>query len=316
METLLVTGHLGFIGSSFCHLYSDQFKMVGVDFLGWGAMKENLAQNVVDEHADISNGPAMEAIFKKYQPDAIINFAAESHVDRSIENDLSFWKSNVLGARELALQAHRRKIRMLHVSTDEVYGDADHESKPWTEQSPISPKNPYAVTKAAAEHMLMAYHRTLGLDVVITRGGNTIGPRQYPEKAIPKAVLCFLNGNPFPLFKTPARRMWLYAEDHCSGIRAALKKGRAGEAYNIAPASTNEEFTYKVIEQVREIVGRGEIEITEDRKAYDLRYWMSAEKAARELDWQPRFDLKSALAETVGWYLENPTWMKAAAITG
>jgi dTDP-glucose 4,6-dehydratase len=233
-------------------------------------------------------------------------------VDRSIEDDLSFWTSNVLGARNLALEAHRRGIRMVQVSTDEIYGDALEEEKPWVETSPIHAKNPYSVTKAAAEMMLASYASTLGLDVVITRGANTIGPRQFPEKAVPKAVTCFTEGRAFPLFRTPARRMWLHVNDHVSGIHAALLSGRTGEAYNIAPSEANEAYTHDVIERVQELVGKGEIEPVEDRKAYDLRYWMVSDKAHRELGWKPEYDLERTIGDTVAWYLENPDWLEAA----
>src|SRR5262249_4758619 len=152
---------------------------------------------------------AMEALFERARPDAVVNFAAESHVDRAIGGDLPFWRSNVFGARVLALECIRRGIRLIHVSTDEIYGDASRNTAAWTEEVPAAPLNPYAVTKAAAEHMLLSYRHTYGLDVVITRGANTIGPRQFPEKALPKAVASFLGGKPFPLFRSPARRMWL-----------------------------------------------------------------------------------------------------------
>jgi len=312
MKTLLVTGHLGFIGSGFCALYAKDYRIVGVDYAGAGSMPENLAPNVEDVRADIGDEPAMTALIDRVQPHAIVNFAAESHVDRSIGGDLQFWKSNVLGARVLALAALRNKIRMLHVSTDEVYGDARDAAQAWREESPMLPINPYAVTKAAAEHLLRSYAHTHGLDVVITRGANTIGPRQFPEKAVPKAVMSFTSGAPFPLFRSPARRMWMYVDDHARGIHLALTKGRAGETYNLPPAADNEAFTHDVIERVKQQVGRGEIRLVEDRKAYDLRYWMNGDKALAELGFVPEFDLGKTIARTVNWYLENPRWLAAA----
>jgi dTDP-glucose 4,6-dehydratase len=311
-EKLLVTGHLGFIASAFCLNYKDRYEITGVDFAGWGSMAENLADGAADVRADIADAERMAAVLDEYRPDAIVNFAAESHVDRSIDDDLSFWSSNVLGARILALEAHRRGIRLAHVSTDEVYGDALEEDAPWTESSPIAPRNPYSVTKAAAEMMLQSYAHTLGLDVVITRGANTIGPRQFPEKAVPKAVTCFLAGRAFPLFRTPARRMWMHVDDHVSGIDAALRKGTSGEVYNIAPSEASEAYTHDVIERVQAIVGKGEIEPVDDRKAYDLRYWMEAGKARRDLGWKPEYELERTLEDTVGWYLANQDWLAAA----
>ncbi len=309
---LLVTGHLGFIASAFCERFRDRYDITGVDFLGWGALERNLADGVTDVRADISDAARMAVVLDEAAPDAIVNFAAESHVDRSIDDDIGFWQSNVLGARVLAMEAQKRGIRMVHVSTDEVYGDAKDASTAWTEDSPIYARNPYSVTKAAAEMMLMSYHEARGLDVVVTRGANTIGPRQYPEKAVPKAVTCFSEGRSFPLFKTPAQRMWMHVDDHAAGIAAALERGVAGRAYNLAPSAANEEYTHVVIQRVREIVGQGEIEEVEDRASYDLRYWMVADRAREELGWEPEHDLESTLAATVGWYLENRDWLTAA----
>ena len=311
-QKIVVTGHLGFIASAFCNNFNDRYQITGIDFGGWGALVRNLHPDTNDVRADIADAERMAAALDECEPDAIINFAAESHVDRSIDDDLSFWHSNVLGARVLALEAHKRGIRMVHVSTDEVYGDALESNEPWSETSPIIPRNPYSVTKAAAELMLASYHGTMGLDVVITRGANTIGPRQFPEKAVPKAVTCFLEGRPFPLFKTPAQRMWMHVNDHVSGIEAALRKGISGEAYNIAPSEASEAYTHDVIERVQKIVGKGSVEPVEDRKAYDLRYWMEAKKAERDLDWKPAFDLEATLEDTVGWYLANTDWLQEA----
>lgn len=311
-ERIVVTGHLGFIASAFCWTYRERYAITGIDFAGWGSMPENLAPGTSDVRLDLADAQALHAALEECRPQAILNFAAESHVDRSIEDDLGFWRSNVLGARNLALEAQRRQIRLLHVSTDEIYGDALEEERAWTEESPIRPKNPYSVTKASAELMLQSYAKTLGLDVVITRGANTIGPRQFPEKAVPKAVTCFLAGRPFPLFRTPARRMWLHVQDHVSGIHAALLRGTSGEAYNIAPSEASEAYTHDVIERVLAIVGRGEVRPVDDRKAYDLRYWMDAGKARRDLGWTPEYDLERTLADTVGWYLGNRGWLAAA----
>ncbi len=312
MKTLLVTGHLGFIGSGFCARYARDYRLVGVDYAGAGSMPQNLAAGVEDVRADIADEAAMNALVDRVKPDAIVNFAAESHVDRSIGGDLQFWKSNVLGARVLALAALRTGIRLLHVSTDEVYGDARDNAQAWREDSPMLPINPYAVTKASAEHLLHSYAHTHGLDVVITRGANTIGPRQFPEKAVPKAVLSFTSGRPFPLFRSPARRMWMYVDDHARGILYALLKGRKGQTYNLPPAEANEAFTHDVIERVRHQVGRGDIQLVEDRKAYDLRYWMAGDKARAELGFVPEFDLEQTISRTVRWYLDNPRWLEAA----
>ena len=310
---LLVTGHLGFIGSAFCWACRDRYELAGVDFGGWGSMEENLVPGVVDARFDIADEKQLPALLERFEPDAIVNFAAESHVDRSIDHDAAFWRSNVLGVRNLALAAHERRIRLVQVSTDEVYGDAIEADRPWTEDTPIAPRNPYSVTKASAELLLLAYRHTHGLDVVITRGANTVGPRQFPEKAVPKAVDHFQRDKPFPLFRTPARRMWMHAEDHAGGIEAALLRGRTGEVYNLAPPVESEAYTHEVIRLVRDMVGRGDIEEVDDRKGYDLRYFMAADKAKAELGWVARHTLRDTIASTVEWYLANPDWCRAAA---
>lgn len=314
MKKLIVTGHLGFIGSAFCEMFQDKYEISGIDFAGWGSMEENLAPGIKDFRADISDHDSIRSIIDQVAPDAIVNFAAESHVDRSNEDDTAFWKSNVIGARTLAKEACRLRIRMVHVSTDEIYGDASSSSAAWTENSPVSPKNPYAVTKASAEMLLKVYEesRKTSLDLVITRGANTVGARQFPEKAVPKAIWCFTHGKSFPLYRTPARRMWLHVRDHVEGIEAALRNGRKGSAYNIAPGPDSEEMTENVIEKVRELVGSGRIEKVEDRDNYDLRYWMSAEKAEKELGWRASRGIDTTLKDTVDWYLSNSQWLDKA----
>jgi dTDP-glucose 4,6-dehydratase len=305
---LLVTGHLGFIGSAFCHLFKDKYEIIGVDFHGFGSSIKNLASGISDIKADISNHEEIDYIFNQVKPDVVINFAAESHVDRSNVNDFNFWKSNVLGTREIALQAIKYKVRMVHVSTDEVYGDAFFNDSPWVEESRTMPQNPYSVTKAAAEMLLSVYSRN-DLDVVITRGANTIGPRQFREKAIPKAIYCFTHNLEFPLFRTPAQRMWMYVDDHATGIEAALLKGKKGEIYNLAPFFESEEYISNVINFVKEIVGKGNVIFVDDRKNYDLRYWMSAKKANEQLEWTPQYDLESTIKLTTRWYLDHPEFL-------
>jgi len=313
IRRLLVTGHLGFIGSTFCELYSNRYSIAGVDIGGWGSMEQNLVSGVQSFRADIADPHEIQRIADEVHPDAIVNFAAESHVDRSNGDDTIFWHSNVMGARNLALQAKRRGIRMVHVSTDEVYGDATSSAQAWTETSELSPKNPYAVTKAAAEMLLKVYVAKGDLDLVITRGANTIGPRQFPEKAIPKAIQCFKHGEKFPLFRTPARRMWMAVADHASGVEAALLRGRTGEVYNLAPNAASEAYTEDVIERVRTLIGKGEIVKVSDRDHYDLRYWMDSSKARSHLGWQAERSLDETLRETVEWYSKNPEWLEQAA---
>ena len=314
IKRLLVTGSLGFIGSAFCHKYSERYEIFGVDFGGWGSMEENLAPGIHDIRADISDREKIRLVIGDAKPDAIINFAAESHNDRANEDDSNFWRSNVLGARNLALEASRSEIWMVQVSTDEVYGDATGNQEPWAEGAPMAPKSSYSVTKASAESLLRVYcdSKRYKLKVIITRGANTIGPRQFPEKAIPKAVSCFMKGEQFPLFATPARRMWMHVDDHVAGIQAALLKGQPGEIYNLAPSAQSEEFTEEVIERIRTLVGSGSIKTIADRDNYDRRYWLTARKAKECLGWEAEYDLDRTLSSTVTWYLENRGWLEAA----
>jgi dTDP-glucose 4,6-dehydratase len=313
-KKLLVTGSLGFIGSAFCHKYRDQYEVFGVDVGGWGSMEENLAPGIHDIRADIADAQQIHSVIEDVEPDAIVNFAAQSHNDRANEDDSNFWRSNVLGSRNLGLEASRRNIWMVQVSTDEVYGDATGNQEPWAEGAPMAPKSSYSVTKAAAEMLLRVYcdSKRHKLKVVITRGANTVGPRQFPEKAIPKAVSRFIKGEQFPLFSTPARRMWMHVDDHVAGIEAALRKGQPGEIYNLAPSSQAEEFTEEIIQRVRNLVGNGSIKKTADRDNYDRRYWMTARKAKECLDWEAEYDLDRTLSSTVTWYLENRDWLEAA----
>lgn len=311
---LVVTGHLGFVGSAFCSMFKSRYRIFGIDFAGWGSMPQNLVDGIDDIRADIANHRKIKAILAKIRPYAIVNFAAESHVDRANKDDSGFWRSNVLGVRNLAIEAACLGCRLVQVSTDEVYGDATDNSTPWTERSAISPKNAYAVTKAAAEMLLRVYSdsKKFKLDAVITRGANTVGPRQFPEKAIPKAISCFMKGQPFPLYRTPARRMWMYVEDHASGVEAALRLGKPGEVYNLAPAGESESITEDVIKKVQTLVSTGTIEFVDDRDSYDLRYWMDASKALKDLHWKAQFGLDQTVALTVDWYLKNRDWLKAA----
>lgn len=214
----------------------------------------------------------------------------------------------------MALEARKRGLRMVQVSTDEVYGDARNTERAWIETDPMLPLNPYSVTKAAAEMLLRVYAGggKESLDVVVTRGANTIGPRQFPEKAVPKAIWCFTHGRPFPLFRTPARRMWMHVGDHVDGIEAALRRGKSGEVYNLAPGAACEEITENVIEKVRELVGQGEIRKVDDRSNYDLRYWMDAAKAKEDLGWEARRGLDETLRNTVQWYMEHMDWLEEA----
>jgi len=314
MKTLLVTGCSGFIGSNFCHLYGRKFRIIGVDALTHGSHPKNLSDSISFHQIDLRSEEALHQLFQLFKDqsgiDGIINFAAESHVDHSLADDSPFWSTNVLGPRNLAKIALRSKIRMLQVSTDEVYGSSNG-SVPFTEEDRLNPRNPYAASKASAELLLNSYREAYGLDVVMTRGSNTLGPRQSPEKLVPKAILHFIKGSPFPLFRTPARRMWLSVQDHCRGVLAAFEKGKSGQVYNLSPKESEEFETSDVVERLRSLVGKGEIKLVDDRPGYDLRYLISSRKAREDLGWAPEENFNETLKNTARWYLNNTDWIES-----
>lgn len=314
MTTLLVTGCAGFIGSNFCQLFANDFTIIGVDCMGRGSHPANISSAIKFHDLDISCENAVNELLSTYQNiDGIINFAAESHVDFSLHNDKKFWSSNVEGVRHLARAALNKKIRLVHVSTDEVYGPSDN-GEHFTENSPLDPRNPYAASKASGELLVRSYHAAYKLDAVISRGCNTMGPRQFPDKVVPKAISYFLADKPFPLYKTPARRLWIDAADHCRAIKVLFEKGRSGEIYNIAPSGDNEIETLVLVETVRKLIGKGTIQEVADRASYDLRYLMSADKIQNELNWSAKTKLSELIENTVKWYLENLNWLNQCSI--
>lgn len=311
---LLVTGCAGFIGSEFCRQNLKNYNIIGIDKMTPAAHPDNVPVGVEMIRADISDESMMTRILQRFpQIRGIVNFAAESHVDASLHDDSPFWQSNVLGVRVLAKLALSHQIRMVQVSTDEVYGSTEDEQF-FLETSELRPRNPYAASKASAELLLHSYFHSYGLDVVITRGSNTIGPRQSPDKAVPKAIDSFLSGRSFPLFRTPARRLWMDVADHAEGVRIVLEQGRAGECYNIAPSADNECLTSELIMRVQRLLGRGEMTLVEDRAGYDLRYLISAKKMQQEFGWQAQIRLDDSISKTVAWYQAHTSWLRSHAL--
>ena len=309
INTLLVTGCAGFIGSNFCRLYEREFQIIGLDNLGRSSHLQNVSSKIQFDRADITSEHTLEEIFEAHPGiQGVINFAAESCVDHSLADDSQFWATNVMGVRNLARVALKKKIRLLQVSTDEVYGS--NNGMMAFETNSLNPRNPYAASKAAAELLLKSYGEAYGLDFAITRGSNTLGPRQSMDKVIPKAIVHFLNGKPFPLFKTPAKRMWLSVADHCRAIMTVFQKGISGQVYNVSPEEDHEIETADLIEQIRSIIGRGSVQLVDDRAAYDLRYFISSRKIRNELGWESQKNLCEILQTTVAWYLNNPDWIK------
>jgi dTDP-glucose 4,6-dehydratase len=336
-RTLLVTGGAGFIGSNFVlsTLASQSCRIVNLDKLTYAGNLDSLAPLSGDPRhvfvqGDIVDRPAVAALLRDHDVDAVVNFAAESHVDRSISGPRDFVQTNVVGTFEL-LEACRGHVaampverahafRFLHVSTDEVFG-ALGDAGQFTEESPYRPNSPYAASKAAADHLVRAYSRTYGLPTITTNCSNNYGPRQFPEKLIPLVLLNALEGKPLPVYgKGLNVRDWLYVEDHCEAIRLALDAGRPGETYAIGGRSelTNIALVEILCDLLQEIAPpagaragaryRDLITFVTDRPGHDLRYAIDASKAERELGWRPRHGLAEGLRETLRWYLENRTW--------
>jgi dTDP-glucose 4,6-dehydratase len=327
---LLVTGGAGFIGSNFVvsTIKETGEPIVNLDKLTYAGSLRNLAALREDKRhtfvqGDICDRALVAEILKKHKPRAIVHFAAESHVDRSITGPAAFVQTNVVGTFSLLEEArsYGEKIRFLHVSTDEVYGSLGPSDPAFTEETPYAPNSPYAASKAASDHLVRAYHHTYGLDTVTTNCSNNYGPYQYPEKLIPLMIATALAGKPLPVYGDGKNvRDWLYVLDHCDGIRVALERGRSGETYNIGGASErmNIDLVRTICALLDEMAPRKGgsyaelISFVTDRPGHDRRYAIDATKIARELGWKPRESFESGLKKTVRWYLENREWAAAA----
>jgi dTDP-glucose 4,6-dehydratase len=321
MKKLFVTGGAGFIGSAFIRLILEEgraYEVVNFDALTYAGNLDNLAG--LDErrhrfiHGDIADREAVRAALDE-GVDAIINFAAESHVDRSIASADEFLRTNVMGTQVLLDAARERGVRrFLHVSTDEVMGSLPEDKDQFfTEATQIKPNSPYAASKAAAEHFVMAAHHTFGLDVAITRCGNNYGPRQFPEKLIPLVISNALRDEPIPVYGRGHNvRDWIYVEDHCRGILAVLERGTPGEVYNIG--ARNERQNLEAVKSILDAVGKPHslIQFVKDRLGHDLRYAIDPLKIESELGWKPVETWESGLAKTVRWYQENGEWVERA----
>ena len=310
---VLVTGGAGFIGSQYVRtlLTSEGASVTVLDKLTYSGNRENLAPvaghpGFTFVEGDIVDRDTVAEVMKGH--DAVVHFAAESHVDRSIDGAEPFVVTNVLGTQRLLDEALRAGVgRFLHVSTDEVYGSIAEGS--WTEDWPLAPNSPYSASKAGSDLLALAYHRTHKLDVVVTRCSNNYGPYQFPEKVIPLFVTNLLDGKKVPLYGDGGNiRDWLHVADHCAGIQLALDKGRSGEVYHIGGGLelTNRELT----ERLLEACGRDWSFVTpvEDRKGHDRRYSLSIEKIQNELGYTPAVPFERGIAETVAWYRDNRDW--------
>lgn len=318
MGKYFVTGGAGFIGSAFVRLVLDNepdAEIINFDALTYAGNLENLSDITSERHRFVRGNICTASQVLEALPggcDAIFNFAAESHVDRSIHSAEEFLQTNVVGTQVLLDAARAKGVsRFVQISTDEVMGSlADDSDDYFTEDSPLQPNSPYAASKAAAEFMVRAARETFGIDAVITRCGNNYGPRQFPEKLIPLMIANAMNDEPLPVYGDGKNvRDWIYVDDHCRAIWLAYKRGRGGEAYNIG--ARNERHNIDVVRSILDALGKPHslIKFVADRLGHDRRYAIDPAKAERELGWKPALSWDDGLAKTISWYLDNDTWV-------
>ena len=320
MRTYLVTGGAGFIGSNFLYHMLEAHpgcRMVCMDSLTYAGNIETLAPlkddpDFVFVRADIRDKEQVSRVFEKYSPDVVVNFAAESHVDRSIKDPQIFLETNIIGTSVLMDASIKQGVERFHqVSTDEVYGDLpiDRPDLFFTEDTPLHTSSPYSSSKAGADLLAMAYHRTYGLPVTISRCSNNYGPYQFPEKLIPLMISKALRNEPLPVYGDGMNvRDWLYVEDHCRAIDLILEKGREGQIYNVG--GHNEMHNIDIVKLILEKLGRSEDLITyvTDRKGHDRRYAIDPAKIHRDLGWLPETKFRDGIIKTIDWYLSNRSW--------
>lgn len=331
---VLVTGGAGFIGSAVCrHLVQDLgYEVVNVDALTYAASLSSLdpiagSGLYTFEQADIRDRAAIDAVFQKHQPDLVMHLAAESHVDRSITGAAIFLETNIMGTAVMleALRAYRdtlpaekaEALRMLHISTDEVYGSLGPTGL-FTEETPYDPSSPYSASKAASDHLVRAWERTYGLPVVISNCSNNYGPYHFPEKLIPLVILNALAGKPLPVYGDGSNiRDWLYVEDHARALVMVLEKGRFGEKYNIGGRNerTNLQVVHRICDLMDEMAPKGHphrdlITFVTDRPGHDHRYAIDATKTEDEIGWKARESFETGIEKTVRWYLDNEAWWR------
>jgi len=317
---LLVTGGLGFIGSNFCRLILTKhrdYELLNVDKVGVGANPANLRDLQDDKNytfikGDICNPQLINKLIR--QIDAVVNIAAETHVDRSISDPYSFLQNNTLGTYTILeeLRKHNDKAKLIQVSTDEVYGEIPEGA--FTETDAVKPSNPYSASKAAADMFVQAYQKTYGLNACITRCTNNFGPYQFPEKLIPKTIIRAMKELPVPIYGSGKNvREWIHVLDHCEAVILALKDGKSGEVYNVSSGS--ERSNLEVVKKILAFLNKSEKLITfvEDRPGHDIRYCLDSSKIQTELGWHPKFVFDEALQSTVKWYVDNEAWWSPLA---
>tara|TARA_A100000164_G_C21889167_1_gene764430 strand:+ start:742 stop:1746 length:1005 start_codon:yes stop_codon:yes gene_type:complete len=323
MKRFIVTGGYGFIGSSLIKLLlKKNFKVINIDKLSYSAQKYNLrgitSKNYIFIKIDINNKKKILKVLRKYKPHGIFNLAADTHVDRSISDSSNFIKNNILGVYNLleVIKNYKKKIRLVHISTDEVYGDIIGTKKS-NENFPYTPSSPYSASKASADHLVNAYVRTHKIDAVISNCSNNYGPRQFPEKLIPKMIYNILNNKPLPIYsKGRNLREWIYVTDHCDALIKLFFKGRSGEKYNIGSGinCTNIFLVKKILKSFKnkkiKIGKKVKILFVKDRPGHDFRYALNSNKIKKKLKWKPKINLNQGITKTVDWYIKNRKYFK------
>lgn len=315
---ILVTGGAGFIGSNFIHYMmalNNGDRIICVDKLTYAGNLSSIKEcfknpMFIFYKEDITDENKIEEIFAREKPEIVVNFAAESHVDRSIENPSIFLETNIIGTQVLLDACKRNNVKRFHqVSTDEVYGDLplDRKDLLFTENNPIKTSSPYSASKAAADLLVLAYYRTYNLPITISRCSNNYGPYHFPEKLIPLMIINALSGKSLPIYGDGLNvRDWLYVEDHCRAIDLIIKKGCVGEVYNIG--GNSEKTNIEVVKTIVNYLKRGEIKYVKDRLGHDRRYAINAEKIKMELGWTPSVSFEEGIIKTIEWYIKNKAW--------
>ena len=330
MKNILVTGGAGFIGSNFIKymLSTYEYYIINLDALTYAGNLDNLddvknSKNYSFEKGDITDRDLVDKLFEKYDIDTVINFAAESHVDRSIENPQIFLTTNILGTQVLLDTAmkywklrpedkycreYKKGVKYVQISTDEVYGTLGNEGG-FTEETPLAPNSPYSASKASADLIVRAYYKTYGIPINITRCSNNYGPYQFPEKLIPLMINNCLNDKSLPIYGDGMQiRDWLHVKDHCTGIDAVLHRGALGEVYNIG--GNNEKANIEIVKLIIRQLGKTEklIQYVQDRPGHDRQYAIDNTKITREIGWKPSYTFEQGMKETIEWYLRNEDW--------